>query len=66
MNFQNRVLEITNWPYQKYSIMHIFDGEIPPFIFARSEIFMQAQDVLHGSQVKVMSAKSFMVLKEIR
>jgi N-acetylglucosamine malate deacetylase 1 len=62
----NIFVDISNQLEQKIKIMKIFDSEMGEFPFPRSEICLNAQAQLRGSQVGRNAAESFMMLRELR
>ncbi len=62
----NLFIDITDWLDRKIAIMQLFEGEMAPFPFPRSETCIRAQATLRGSQAGVLAAEAFMLLKEIR
>lgn len=62
----NLFVDISPFLDEKIDIMRLYEGEIKPFPFPRSEECMRAQSLLRGAQAGVRAAEAFMILKEIR
>lgn len=62
----NVFINIEKYLERKIEIMRMYEGEMAPFPFPRSEIAIRALSQLRGSQCGQMAAESFMLLKEIR
>lgn len=62
----NLFLDIADHLDEKIRIMELYEGEMSPFPFPRSETCMRALAQLRGSQCGAMAAEAFMILKEIR
>jgi N-acetylglucosamine malate deacetylase 1 len=62
----NLFVDIHPYLDEKVNIMRLYEGEIKPFPFPRSEECLRAQALLRGAQSGVQAAEAFMILKEIR
>jgi LmbE family N-acetylglucosaminyl deacetylase len=62
----NLFIDIVGQLDKKLEIMGIFDSELGPFPFPRSEVTLRALAQLRGSQSGVHAAEAFMLLKEIQ
>lgn len=62
----NLFVDISPFLDKKVEIMRLYEGEIKPFPFPRSEECIRAQALLRGAQAGVQAAEAFMILKEIR
>lgn len=62
----NLFVDITDQLEKKLEIMSIFESELGPFPFPRSEVALRALAQLRGVQGGVAAAEAFMLLKEIQ
>jgi LmbE family N-acetylglucosaminyl deacetylase len=62
----NLFVPIDGYIERKIEIMKLFEGELAPHPFPRSEASMRALALLRGSTCGAQAAEAFMVLREIR
>lgn len=62
----NLFIDGSRWLERKIEIMRLYENELAPFPFPRSEVCIRAQAALRGSQAGVNAAEAFMILREIR
>ncbi|WP_135552183.1 PIG-L deacetylase family protein [Paenibacillus cymbidii] len=61
----NVLVDISPYLERKLDIMRVFQSEMAPFPFPRSEQSLRALATLRGQMAGTMAAESFMLLKEI-
>jgi LmbE family N-acetylglucosaminyl deacetylase len=61
----NLFVDIAEYIDQKLEIMSIYASEMAAFPFPRSDVALQAQAQLRGTQCGATAAEAFMLLKEI-
>jgi len=61
----NLFVDISSFLEKKLEIMSIFESEMAPFPFPRSDIALRALAQLRGTQCGAFAAEAFMLLKEI-
>lgn len=61
----NLFVDIAKFMDRKLEIMSIYESEMAAFPFPRSEVALQAQAQLRGTQCGTTAAEAFMLLKEI-
>lgn len=62
----NFFIDVTDFIDRKIEIMNIYEGEMAPFPFPRSEIALRALSQLRGSQCGSFAAEALMLLREIQ